>query len=69
MYNLHMVQSAHIAMSYFAKVDRSAQKCRGRHLSSPRQPFLGPLAVILDFVGGAALQAVRKCPQHRNACI
>ena len=25
---------------------------RGRHLSRPRRPFWGPLAVILDFAGG-----------------
>ena len=40
-----------------AKVDRSTQNHRGR----PRQPFLGLLVTILDFEGGAALQAVRLC--------
>ena len=37
--------------TFFAKVDRSAQKPRGRHLSRPRQPFWGPQAAILDFAG------------------
>ena len=40
--------------SYLAKVAQKALK--------PRRPFWGPLAAILDFAGGAALQAVRECP-------
>ena len=35
--------------TYFAKVDRSTKKFRGRNLSRPRRPFWGPLAAILDF--------------------
>ena len=35
--------------TYLAKVDGSAPKPRGRHLSRPRRPFWGPLAAILDF--------------------
>ena len=31
-----------------------------RHLSRPPLPFWGPLAAILDFAGGAALQAVSE---------
>ena len=45
----------------FSKVAWNAQKPRGRHISRPRRPFWGPLAAILDFAGGAALQAVRHC--------
>ena len=41
--------------TYLAKVDGSAPKPRGRHISRPRPPFWGPLAAILDFAGGAAL--------------
>ena len=52
-----------------AKVDRSTQKPRVRHISRPRQPFWGPLAAILDFVGGAVLQAVSECPRHCKAGI
>ena len=51
--------------TYFVKVGRSAQKHRDRHLSRPRRPFWGPLAAILNFVGGAVLQAVSKCPLRR----
>ena len=49
--------------TYFAKVYRNTQKSRGKHLSRPRWPFWGPLAAILDFIGGGVLQAVSKCPQ------
>ena len=49
----------------FSKKESSDQKPWGRHLSKPRQPFLGQLAAILDFAGGAALQAVNKCPRRR----
>ena len=52
-----------------AKVAQNAQKPRGRHLSRPRRPFWGPLAAILDFAGGAALQAVSECPRRRQAGI
>ena len=51
--------------TYFAKVAENAQKRRGRHLSRPRPPFWGPLAAILDFAGGAALQAVSERPLRR----
>ena len=51
--------------TYLAKVAKNAQKPRGRHLSSPHQPFWGPLAAILDFAGGAALQALSECPLRR----
>ena len=52
--------------TYLAKVGQSAQKPRCTLLSRPRQPFWGPLAVILDcevFIeaGGKMLQAVRRC--------
>ena len=47
------------------KVDGSAQKSRGGHLSRPRRPMWDPLAAILDFAGGAALQVVRECPLRR----
>ena len=40
-------------------------KPRGRHLSRPRPPFWGPLVTILDFSGGAALQAVSERPLRR----
>ena len=58
-------RSARIKKTYFAKIDRSSDKHWGNHLSRPRQPFWGPLAAILDFAGGAALQAVSECPQRR----
>ena len=32
------------------------------HLSTPCRQFWGPLATILDFAVGAALQAVSECP-------
>ena len=51
--------------TYLSKVGRSAQKHRGRHLSRPFRPFWGPLVAILDFAGGAAVQAVSKCPLRR----
>ena len=51
--------------TYFAKVDRSSQKPRGRHLSRTPRPFWGPLVAILDFAGGAALQVVSECPRRR----
>ena len=51
--------------TYLAKVDRNAQKPRGRHLSRPPLPFWGLLAAILDFAGGAALQAVSERPLRR----
>ena len=35
---------------------------RGGHLSRPSRPFWGPLAAILDFAGGVALQTVSECP-------
>ena len=44
--------------TYISKVDGNTQKPRGRHLSRPPWPFWGPIADILDFAGGAALQAV-----------
>ena len=47
--------------TYLAKVDGSTQKPRGKHLSRPCHPILGPLAAILDFAGGAVLQALRRC--------
>ena len=50
--------------TYLAKVDGSTQQRRGRHIFTPRQPFWGPLPAILDFAGGAALQAVSKCPRR-----
>ena len=43
------------------KVDGSAQKSRGRPVSRPHRPFWGPLGAILDFAGGAVLQAVWRC--------
>ena len=49
---------------YFAKDDGSAQKPGVTSLSRPCRPFLGPLADILDFAGGAALQAVSEYHQH-----
>ena len=49
----------------FGKVDGSTQKSRGRPLSRLRQLFWGPLAAILDFAGGAALQAVSERPLRR----
>ena len=55
--------------TYLAKVDGNAQKPRGRHLSRPPLPFWGPLAAILDFAGGAALQAVSERPLRRQAGI
>ena len=36
-------------------------KIWGRYLSRPRWSFWGPLAAILDFAGGAVLQAVSEC--------
>ena len=38
-----------------ANVDVTSQKPWARPLSRPCRPFLGPLAAILDFAGGAAL--------------
>ena len=37
--------------------------------SRPRPPFWGPLAAILDFAGGAAMQAVSERPLRREAGI
>ena len=37
--------------TYSAKVDRCAQKYRGRPLYRPCQPFWGTLVAILDFAG------------------
>ena len=51
------------------KVDGSDQKLRGTYLSRPRRPFWGPLAAILEFAGGAALQALSECPRFRLAGI
>jgi len=51
--------------TYLAKVDGNTQNPRGRHLSRPPLPFWGPLAAILDFAGGAALQAVSERPLRR----
>ena len=48
--------------TYSAKIDRSAQTLRDRHLSIPCRPFWGPLVAILDLTGGAALHAVKECP-------
>ena len=31
----------------------------------PHRPFLGHLAAIFDFAGGATLQAVSECPLRR----
>ena len=58
-------RSAWVKKLFFAKLDGSAQKPRGKHISRPRQPFWGPLVSILDFAGGAALQAVSECPLRR----
>ena len=49
--------------TYIVKVDRNNKKPRGRH--GPHWPFWGPLAAILDFAGGAALQAVGERPLRR----
>ena len=46
--------------TYLAQVDRSTQKPRGRHLARPHRPFGGPLAIILNFAGSAALQHCRQ---------
>ena len=54
-----------IKKTYLAKVDGGTQKPLGRPLSRPHQPFWDPLAAILDFAGGAALQAVSECPLRR----
>ena len=48
--------------TYLAKVAQNAQKSRGRHLSRPHRTFWSPLAAILDFAGGVALQMVSECP-------
>ena len=58
-------RSVWITKMYLAKVDESALKPRGRPLSRLRQPFWDPLAAILDFAGGAALQVVSECPLRR----
>ena len=48
--------------TYLAKVDRSTQKPKGKHLSRPCQRLWGPIADILDIAGSATLQAVSECP-------
>ena len=50
--------------TYLAKVEGSAQK----PFQTP-STILGPLAAIVGFAGGVALQAVSKCPQRRYAGI
>ena len=55
--------------TYLEKLDGRALKPRGRHLYRPWRPFWGPLAAILNFAGGAALQAVTECPRRRYAGI
>ena len=62
-------RSARIKKLILRKLLRMPKKVLGRHLSRPRQPFWGPLADILDFAGGAALQAVSECPRRRQAGI
>ena len=42
------------------RVPLRTPKPRGRHLSGPRRTFWGPLAAILDFAGGVALQTVSE---------
>ena len=51
--------------TYLAKVAWNAQKLRGRHLSRPHRLFWGSLAALLNFAGGAALQAVSERPLRR----
>ena len=41
----------------------NAKQPTGRHLSRHHRPFWGHLAAILDFVGSAVLQTVRRCRQ------
>ena len=38
---------------------------RPKPRGTPCWPFWGPLAAILDFAGGVALQAVSECPRRR----
>ena len=51
--------------TYLPKVDGSAQKPRGRHLTRPCRPFWSPLAAILYFACGAVLQG-EPVPQKKN---
>ena len=41
----------------------------GRHLYRPCHPFWGPLAAILDLIGGVVLQVVSECPRRCHAGI
>ena len=45
------------------------EKPGGRHLSGLCRPFRGPLAAILDFEGGVALQVVSECTRRRAASL
>ena len=51
--------------TYLANVYRSAQKNKGWNPFLTPFALLGPLRGILDLEGGAAVQAVSKCPRHR----
>ena len=50
-HNLFSKKECSDQKTHLAKVDGSAQKPRSTPFSRPRQPFWGPLAVILDFWG------------------
>ena len=62
-----LIEGVPRSKTYLVKADGSAKKSRGRHLSRLCRPFRGPLAAILDFEGGAALQVVSECTRRRAA--
>ena len=43
-------------------VRKRRKKEKVQFVARPRRPFWGPLVAILDFAGGAALQAVSERP-------
>ena len=53
--------------TYFARVDRSAQKPRNRHLFKTCCSLWSPLVAVFAFAGGEALLAVCKCPWRHKA--
>ena len=55
--------------SYLAKFAGSAKNLKCKHLSKPCQPFWYPLAAILYFAGGVALQVVSNSSQCHQAGI
>ena len=60
-----LIEGMLVSKNLFSESCSQCPKTYGWTPPRPHCPFWEPLAAILDFAGGAALQAVSECPRRR----